>query len=141
MSFRPDEPEKFRAWLSSVVRHAAATYWRKERRISQHEAAVLNERNTNGEERVESLVQPGSRDEFAAVELRLWMENLPEQERMVLVGLFIAQMTEAELAKRMGCSQARINQIKKRALKTLREQIVNGGNEAYKNGASKRLNK
>lgn len=139
MSSIPDDRERLRAWLRAAARHAAATYWRKERRVAQREAAVLNQANDDGEERIESLVAPDAGDGFVAVELRLWLGDLPERERMVLAGLFIERMREAELAVRMGCDQSTISRIKESALRSLREQFVNGWDAVHKKDASKRL--
>lgn len=121
----PDDPIQLRAWLGIVSRHAAATYWRTQRRVDQHEFAVLNDLDENGNERIESVEDAGSKDDFAAVELRAWLSALPEKERFVLTGLLIARMTESELAAQMRCSQSNISQIKMRALKHIRAQIVN----------------
>jgi len=84
----PDDPIKLRARLGTVSRHAAATYWRRQRRVDQHEFAVLNDLDENRNERIESVEDADSENDFATVEVRVWLAALPEKERFVLTRPF-----------------------------------------------------
>src|SRR5262249_48682142 len=47
---------------------------------------------------------------------------LPERQRMVLALRFFENMTQTEIAKRVGCSQMHVSRLLSQALRTLRNQ-------------------
>lgn len=135
----PDDPIKLRAWLGTVSRHAAATYWRQKRRMEMHESLVLNENDNTGQERLDALVAPEAHNAFEIAEVRDWLSLLPERERRVLTGLFVLNMTEREVAMQMECNQSTVSRTKRKGISMLREQMMNDEMSMHKTKPPKRL--
>ena len=69
--------------------------------------------------------------EFAKLEdrhaLRLLLDRLPERERTVLVLRFFGEMTQTEIAQRLGISQMHVSRLLTRSLQRLRAQHAGDG--------------
>jgi RNA polymerase sigma-B factor len=52
--------------------------------------------------------------------------RLPERERAVLQMRFVDEMTQSQIAERLGISQMHVSRIIRRSLETLRESLEGG---------------
>lgn len=68
----------------------------------------------------------------AKLELGALLDNLPERERTILELRFAGELTQSEIAERVGMSQMHVSRLIRRSLETLRGQIEpasSGGDE------------
>ena len=121
----PQTPEEMRSWLIKVIYAKAADYHRKARRLRQHEELILNSEDERGRELIDRVSSTSSAEDFSNVEVHLWLDSLPEQERDVLIGLILRDQTEQEVAREMGISRQSVSRHKQRAIQRLRDEMVN----------------
>jgi RNA polymerase sigma factor (sigma-70 family) len=114
--FRPDRGAAT-AWLYGIARHQLSR-WQRRRRVDDRARRRLGmERLELGDadlERVGALAD----DEAAAV--RVWVEELPVDQRVALRGRVIEGDDYTELAGRTGASEAAVRQRVSRGLSALR---------------------
>ena len=58
------------------------------------------------------------------VVLEQLLEELPQEERRLIVMRYLQEKTQSEVAKVMGVSQVQISRLEKRILRQLREKLV-----------------
>jgi len=121
----PQTPEEMRNWLIKVIYAKAADYHRKTKRLRQHEELILNSEDERGHELIDRVPSPSSAEDFSDVEVHLWLDSLPEQERDVLIGLILRDQTEQEVAREIGISRQSVSRLKQQAIQRLRDEMVN----------------
>ncbi len=107
------EPDRIRAWLFAVARNAVTDYWRRRRIPAGLEAVETCQRLWVDSPEDEAL----RRDE-----VRLLLEVLGERERDLIELKFVAGLTNPEIARIMGLSEANVAQILHRAVDKLRRR-------------------
>lgn len=82
--------------------------------------------NDDGASLADALGEPDDRLESVADReaLREALGNLPERERQILLLRFFANMTQSEIAERVGVSQMHVSRLLKRTLCDLRERLL-----------------
>ena len=68
--------------------------------------------------------QPGHEAVDAKVLLAQIMEGLPDRERTILELRFVDELSQAEIAQRVGISQMHVSRLLRRTLATLKEMLV-----------------
>ena len=68
--------------------------------------------------------QPGHEAVDARVLLAQIMEGLPDRERTILQLRFVDELSQAEIAQRVGISQMHVSRLLRRTLATLKEMLV-----------------
>jgi RNA polymerase sigma-B factor len=53
------------------------------------------------------------------------MQHLNERERRIMIMRFFDEMSQSEVAKRLGISQMHVSRLQRAALEHLREQLPN----------------
>ena len=94
----PQTPEEMRSWLIKVIYAKAADYHRKARRLRQHEELILNSEDERGRELIDRVSSTSSAEDFSDVEVHIWLDSLPEQERDVLIGLIVRDQIDKEVS-------------------------------------------
>ncbi|MGF1597954.1 MAG: sigma-70 family RNA polymerase sigma factor [Acidimicrobiales bacterium] len=97
---------------------------------SAYRAVPLEREDGNGEERAPTAV--GQRDRgFAAVADRIMVEDLlsllPVREQEIIKLRFYDQMTQSEIAARVGLSQMHVSRLLRRCMVTLRQELTRQG--------------
>jgi RNA polymerase sigma-B factor len=64
------------------------------------------------------------------VAIRPALSALPERERMILRLRFEEDLTQTEIAERVGISQMHVSRLLRRAIAAMRESLVAGGEPA-----------
>jgi RNA polymerase sigma-70 factor (ECF subfamily) len=93
-SYDPDRP--LGPWLRAIVRRTAVDAWRRERR---HEARALDEVAPGD---LPSIAPPAIEDASDAWDIRRALDRLPPAEREVVRLAHLEQLTQPEIAARMG---------------------------------------
>ncbi len=76
-------------------------------------------------DRMESQSQGGGMQQLLnKVVLEQLLEELPQEERRLIVMRYLQEKTQSEVAKVMGVSQVQISRLEKRILRQLREKLV-----------------
>jgi RNA polymerase sporulation-specific sigma factor len=81
----------------------------------------------DGKERelIETLSTPDDQEEMLdKMLLRGAIEELPERERKIIVLRYFRDMTQSEVAEKIGVSQVQISRIESRILKEFREKLI-----------------
>lgn len=123
MRSTPKTQDEVRRWLMSIVYAKTAEYRRKLLRVTHHEELTLNTDNDDKNEPVKRLLSRASNEEFAEVEINMFLEVLPPKERFIITELVMNGKSEKELAREMKVSQQTVNRIKRRAILQLRREI------------------
>jgi RNA polymerase sigma-70 factor, ECF subfamily len=117
-----EEPRKFAAWLSAIVRHRALRLGKREsayqlRRVALDEVLIEN---------LEALTQPfvdGLEDD----ELRQALETLPSECALVLKLRFLDEMPLKRIAAFLGAPLSTVKWRLHQGKKLLRKQVENDG--------------
>jgi RNA polymerase sigma-B factor len=94
-----------------------------------HQAASLDQASTQDDEtttrgdRVLAEGEPGYGRVDRQIIVRELMEELPERERMIVYMRFFENMTQPEIAEKVGVSQSYLSRILRKALLTLRARM------------------
>ena len=96
----------FASWLYRIAAHAIADRWQQSRR---NVGEVLPENLPGGVEEIERRAM-----------LFQLVDQLPEDQRRVIIGRFVEQKRIQEIAEEMERSEGAIKQLQFRALETLR---------------------
>lgn len=123
-----DDPEllwKFTAYMEQVVKHARIDYLRRQKH-QNHETAL----DPSYEELLYYEDQiPSSKHEFDFLEDKLATAfsclNLLRQQILTLI--FVEGFSAMEAAEKLGCTVNYVYLQKHRALKSLRDQLMDGG--------------
>jgi RNA polymerase sigma-70 factor (ECF subfamily) len=110
---------QFKGWLYQIARSARADHYRK------HGREV--ELSEEAQEMLPSLhagVQDVLEDEQRAALLRAALDRLPEAKREVLVLSRFQNLRYHEIARALGCAEGTIKVRVHRAMKDLREQLL-----------------
>ena len=121
----PDLLGRFTAWMERVVAHAAADYMRRQGyRQREDPFDQIPPEDFSYEEPL-----PASKDDFDFAEDKLAeaFSNLTLLRRRILTLTFLEDLPAREVADRLGCSVDYVYLQKHRALKTLRDQLMEGG--------------
>jgi RNA polymerase sigma-70 factor, ECF subfamily len=118
---RLSDPERLAPWLASLTRNLAIDWIRRGRRRSPLLPLVpLDEEAC----RVSDLSAQGAREIMMADEqsrtVRRAIEQLPAEQREMVLLHFGEELTQTEIASRFGVRQSRVSRQLKRALATLR---------------------
>ena len=92
--FDPERP--LGPWLRSIVRRTAIDAWRRERR---HQAHALDD---VAQDDLPSIAPPSIEDASDVWDLRLALDRLPPADREVLRLAHLEQLTQPEIAARLG---------------------------------------
>jgi RNA polymerase sigma-70 factor, ECF subfamily len=127
------------AWLHTIARNRTVDRLRAAGRrpnlVPLSSAAGQDEHDTAALERIAASgtvlggadLGPGPEGELAATELRevirLAMANLPEQERTALVLAYSSELTQSEIAEKLGWPLGTVKTRTRRALMRLREVL------------------
>ena len=106
-----------RTWILAIARNLLTDHFRRQHHrdaLSTDERPALLERLTASDAGLERLEQ---------VELRRWLEPLPERERQILALRFAADLSTAEIAEVFELTTANVQQILSRTLRRLREEL------------------
>ena len=77
------------------------------------------------QELVEKLPARDNQDEMIeTLQLRSAIESLPERERKIIVLRYFRDMTQSEVARRIGVSQVQISRIETRIMKDFRLRLA-----------------
>ncbi len=100
----------FISWLLGIAANVLASRWRRDPRQAEVSTDTLEEAGAeNGIEQHTMLVR--------------LVENLPPDQRYVIVERFVAQRSIREIAQELGRSEGAVKQLQFRALQTLRTQL------------------
>ena len=83
--------------------------------------------NKDGKDRelIETLASQDDQEEMLdRLLLRLAIEELPERDRKIIVLRYFRDMTQSEVAEKIGVSQVQISRIESRILKEFREKLI-----------------
>lgn len=116
MAVRP--PERLRAWLFTIARHALADYHRARRPGSDLAVVDLLTHLAVDSPEAEALRRDDRR------RLATYLQGLNERERDVLGLKFFAGLTNRESARVLGLSEANVAQIVHRAVVKLRHRFA-----------------
>ncbi|WP_258112535.1 sigma-70 family RNA polymerase sigma factor [Alicyclobacillus sp. SP_1] len=75
------------------------------------------------EERIEHILD-GSSSIEETVALKVLLEQLPERERQVLLGLYFEGRTQREIGQMCGVSQRMVSKIHRQAIQQIREMML-----------------
>ncbi len=98
------------AYVREAMTNSMRSVWRRRRRIREQPTAQPPDRHRDGGEEVVHNRMP----------LLDAMRRLPAQQRLVVVLRFVEDLTEAEVATRLGCSIGTVKKQGSRALTRLR---------------------
>jgi len=117
---------RFTAWMEWVVPHAKIDYLRKQKH-RQKEVPLEQSDMDEAAEYEDPL--PFSSDEFQFEEERLAkaFSGLNLLRKQILTLTFVEDLPAQEVADRLGCSIDYVYLQKHRALKALRDQLMEGG--------------
>ena len=117
------EGAPFKPWLLRIVANEAKNRARASRRQAALALRVLPDAATGGPEDA-ALAGEQRRRLLAAV------GGLNDRDRLVVAYRYFAEMSEAEMAAALGCSQGTVKSRLSRAVARLREAMVLEGSEA-----------
>jgi RNA polymerase sigma factor (sigma-70 family) len=118
---------RFTAWMEQVVVHAAADYIRRQ---GHRQREVPLEQSSQDELSYEDPLPAISTEfDFAEDKLSKAFSGLNLTRRRVLTLIFVEGLSAQETADKLGCSVDYIYLQKHRALKTLRDQLMDGGDK------------
>ncbi len=100
----------FIAWLLGIAAKVLAARWREDARTSNVPAEALEE--TGAEDGIEQRAM-----------LSRLLDELPPDQRYVVVRRFIAQRSIREIAQELGRSEGAVKQLQFRALQALRTEL------------------
>ncbi len=111
-------------WIETVIHHAAARGRRKYQRWEQEAALSLTfVDEETGEELAAAIPDPTAQLDYEAVELRIWLQVLPDIEQMILRDLYVCDLTQRETAQHCHVSQKQVSRLHRHALETLRREL------------------
>jgi RNA polymerase sigma-70 factor (ECF subfamily) len=113
-----EEPCKFPAWLSAITRHRASRFGKRERE-QQSQRVLLDELLLDN---LASLARPFA-DELDNEELRLALEEVPEDYRLVLRLRFLDEMPLKRIAAFLGSPLSTVKWRLHQGKKLLRKQV------------------
>ena len=102
------------AWVTRVTTNLAIGYWRRHRRDLSP--------STERADAVDHLAE--------RIDLARALRRLPKRQRQVLALRYLADLTEAQTAERMGCSVGTVKQHASRALRAMRDLVGEGTTSA-----------
>ncbi len=109
-------------WCMAVINRRAIKERRKYTRWAR-EQLLMNEPNSNGDEFGDFIPSYEANQTFDKCELRLLLESLPEDQSIILYGVFILGKTEREIAQDLNTTQQKVSRLKYRALSVLRKGL------------------
>jgi len=117
---------RFTAWMEQAVRHSKADYLRKQGRRQKE---VHIEQPDIAESAVYEAPLPFSPGEFDFEEEKLAnaFSRLALLRRQILTLIFVDDLSAQEVADKLGCPVGYVYLQKHRALKALRDQLMEGG--------------
>jgi RNA polymerase sigma factor (sigma-70 family) len=118
---------QFTAYISKVVGYARLEYFRK-MNYREHESPLEDDL---ADDSSYDDPLPVSKDEFTFAEDRLTaaFSKLNLLRRQILKLIFVDELSAQEVAERLNCSVDYVYLQKHRALKALRDQLMEGGDE------------
>jgi len=116
---------RFTVWMEWVVSHAAVDYIRRQGHRNREEPY---EQARPDDLSYEDPL-PAGKDEFDFAEDKLSdaFSRLTLLRRRILTLIFVEELPAREVADRLGCSVDYVYKQKHRALKALRDQLIEGG--------------
>ncbi len=122
--FPSDEAAQQIRWLKTVIHHAAANAHRKYRRWEREAALSLTFMDGETREQIAAAIPDSTAHlDYEAVELRLWLQVLPEIERTILEDLYMYDRSQRETAQLLHISQKQVSRLHQHALETLRREL------------------
>jgi RNA polymerase sigma-70 factor, ECF subfamily len=118
-TYRPGEP--LLPWLYAIAHRVRIDYYRRNRRVAQHEVVDENMLNTAVQERP-----------AAGPHITELLKELPESQREVLLLMKVSGLTLEEVARATGSSVGAVKQKAHRAYEKLRKLLSSthdGGNQ------------
>jgi RNA polymerase sigma-70 factor, ECF subfamily len=109
-TYRPGEP--LLPWLYAIAHRVRIDYYRRNRRVAQHEIADENMLNTAAQERPS-----------AGPHINELLKQLPESQREVLLMMKVSGLTLEEVARATGSSVGAVKQKAHRAYEKLRKLL------------------
>lgn len=99
---------------------------------NSYKASSLDQPRNDGT--TEAVLLPGEDDERLAgtderIELERALNGLPERERNVVFLYYFGELTQAEIAARVGVSQVHVSRILRSSLDTLRSVLADGATQ------------
>jgi len=115
-TYRPEQP--FRNWMYGIARHKMLDYFRKQMRQSANEIS--------DEEFVTFLADPANNPEEAlsGKDLQGVLAKLPDRQKDILVMTKVEGHSMAEIASKLGMSEAAVKVAAHRGYKKLRELLI-----------------
>jgi RNA polymerase sigma-70 factor (ECF subfamily) len=111
--WRVREPEKFPAWLATIVRHRARDMARR-RRPAEHALASTDD----------SLAEVEVRQDTTDEQVHSALSRLPETHRTAVTLRYLENLDYRTIEKTMGLSNGALRGILGRALSTMRKQLA-----------------
>jgi len=108
-------------WLYTIARNTVIDYWRKKKAI-----IIDNDGEENFFEKIageDDVMRAGERKEMKKI-IQRYLEMLSHDQREVIVFKFIEDMSNKDIARITGKSEAAVRQLQCRALKSLREKMA-----------------
>ncbi len=118
-TYRPGEP--LLPWLYAIAHRVRIDYYRRNKRVAQHEVADENMLNAAVQERA-----------AAGPNIAELLKELPESQREVLLMMKVSGLTLEEVARATGSSVGAVKQKAHRAYEKLRKLLSgthDGGNQ------------
>ena len=109
-----DGRSSVKTWLYSIVTHGALDALRSRKRRKVASESEAPEANWDGQAFAESRL--------ALAELADWLDALPPDQRAAVVLKSVEELTTAEIARILSCSEGAVEQRLVRARATLRER-------------------
>ncbi|MHB1684461.1 MAG: sigma-70 family RNA polymerase sigma factor [Bacilli bacterium] len=69
------------------------------------------------------LQEAAAQLDYEAVELRIWLQVLPDIERTILEDLYVYDLSQRETAQLLHISQMQVSRLHRHALETLRREL------------------
>jgi RNA polymerase sigma factor (sigma-70 family) len=109
-------------WCMAVINRRAMKERRKYTRWA-NEQLLLNQPNDYGQEYGDFVPSHDAHQTFNTCELKLLFESLPDEQAVILHGLFLLGKTERELAEDLNITQQKVSRLKHRALRVLKKEL------------------
>lgn len=113
-----DPPERFSAWVSQIARNLACDWLKDHQRASSLKAMVPIEQLGEGAAHDAPPSERLERDEQAKV-IHGAIDGLPAEQRELVLLHYAEQLSQAEIAGRLGLTPSTVNRHLKRAMKAL----------------------
>jgi len=114
---------RFSTWLGRIAQNLINDLWRKNGRSPVIDDLSLHQHNlSDGENPSEALVDKETRETLHSV-----LGEIPSEQRQVIELRILAGLPVKEVANAMEKTEAAIKMLQQRALKNLREKLLNRG--------------